>query len=60
VFTSNTYVSVIDQMKNEESNGPHQRRRIFGAIGHGHSVGPWNWQILVEKMPHQSVYLYLI
>jgi hypothetical protein len=40
VFTSNTYVSVIDQMKNEEGNGPHQRRGILGAIGHKHSIRP--------------------
>jgi hypothetical protein len=42
VFTSNTDVSVINQMKNKKCNGPHQRRRIFGAVGHVHSVGPQN------------------
>jgi hypothetical protein len=44
-------------MKNKEGNGPHQRTRIFSAIGHGHGVGPWNWRILVEKVLHQPVYL---
>jgi hypothetical protein len=59
MFTSNTDISVIDQMKNEEGNGPHQRRGVFGAIGHWHNIMPQNWRILVEKMPHQSVYLNL-
>jgi hypothetical protein len=44
-------------MKNKEGNGRHHRRRFFSAIGHEHGVGPQNWWILVEKMPHQSVYL---
>jgi hypothetical protein len=58
MFTSNTDVSVINQMKNKEGNGPYQRRRrSFSAIGHGHGVGSWNWRILVEKISHQSVYL---
>jgi hypothetical protein len=52
-------VSVINQIKNKEGNGPHQRRRIFSAIGRGrgHGVEPRNWWILVEKISHQLVYL---
>jgi hypothetical protein len=57
MFTSNTDVSVINQMKNKQGDGPPQRRRIFSAIGREHGVGPQNWWILVEEISHQSVYL---
>jgi hypothetical protein len=42
MFISNTDVSVINQMRNKEGSDPHQRRRIFSVVRHGHEVGPQN------------------